>query len=415
MTTFDRNFSLRDMAIPGDPIYLDYHSTTPVMPEVFEAMRPFFLEKIGNASSRSHAFGWQAAEAVDLARASAAGLLDVPPGEITFTSGATESINFLLKGMARSLSTRGRHIVTCATEHPAVLDTLEVLARDGYDVSILEPERDGRIDTDRFAAALRPDTIIASVMWANNETGVIAPMDAIAGICKERGIMLISDATQAVGKITVQPKAIGVDAIALSAHKFYGPKGVGAVWVDPAWLRYKPDPLLHGGGHERGLRSGTLNVPGIVGLGAAAALRAARMEDDARRICALRDRLESRILAGCPETAVNGGDVARLPTVTNLMVRFTESQAVMSRFRHRLAISSGSACSSANPEPSHVLRAMGLSPAEAKASYRFSLGAMTTEAEVDAAADLFIAAVTAHRAESPVWQMFRRGMDVSDW
>jgi cysteine desulfurase len=415
MTNFDRNFSLRDMAIPGDPIYLDYHSTTPLLPEVFEAMRPYFLEKFGNASSRSHAFGWQAAEAVDQARASVASLLDVPPGEITFTSGATEGINFLLKGMARGLSARGRHIVTCAAEHPAVLDTLDVLARDGYEVSILMPERDGRLDIDRFTAALRPDTIIASVMWANNETGVISPMESLAKVCRERGVMLISDATQAVGKITVHPKAIGVDAIALSAHKFYGPKGVGAVWVDPAWLRYKPAPLLHGGGHERGLRSGTLNVPGIVGLGAAAALRAARMEDDARRIGALRDRLEARILAACPETVVNGLGAARLPTATNLMVRFTESQAAMSRFRHRLAISSGSACSSANPEPSHVLRAMGLSVAEAKASYRFSLGAMTTEAEVDAAADLFAAAVTAHRAESPVWQMFTQGLDVSDW
>jgi cysteine desulfurase len=227
--------------------------------------------------------------------------------------------------------------------------------------------------------------------------------------------MLVSDATQAVSKIPVHPKAIGIDAIAFSAHKFYGPKGIGAVWLDPAWLRYKPMPLLHGGGHERGLRSGTLNVPGIVGLGAAAALRSARMEEDALRMSTLRDRLEARILAECPETAVNGRGADRLPTVTNLMVRFTESQAVMSRFRHRLAISSGSACSSANPEPSHVLRAMGLSVAEARASYRFSLGAQTTEAEVDAAADLFVAAVTAHRAESPVWQMFNQGLDVSDW
>ena len=227
--------------------------------------------------------------------------------------------------------------------------------------------------------------------------------------------MLISDATQAVGKIQVHPKAIGVDAIALSAHKFYGPKGIGAVWLDPAWLRYKPMPLVHGGGHERGLRSGTLNVPGIVGLGAAAALRTSRMDEDARRIGDLRDRLEGRILAACPETVVNGGDAPRLPTATNLMVRFTESQAVMSRFRHRLAISSGSACSSANPEPSHVLQAMGLTPAEARASYRFSLGALTTEAEVDAAAELFSAAVASRRAESPVWQMFCQGLDVSDW
>lgn len=403
--------------MPADqrPIYLDYHSTTPVLPEVFEAMRPYFTDLFGNASSRSHAFGWTASEAVELARQQVADLLHVPAVGLFFTSGATEGLNFLCKSLPLAMAGKGRHILTTRVEHPAVLDSLAAMETEGFDVTYLPVDGSGQLDPAVFESAIRPDTILAVVMWANNETGVIFPMARLGAICRSAGIPMVSDATQAAGKIPVHPASVGVDAVAVSAHKFYGPKGVGAVYIDPALVRYKPKPLLHGGGHERHLRSGTLNVPGIVGMGRAAALRTEFMTSNAARIGQLRDRLETAILEACPETRINGHFSDRLPTVTNLMVRFTESQAVMSRFRHRLAIASGSACSSADPEPSHVLRAMGLTLSEAKASFRFSLGVPTTPEEIDRAVSIFTAAVEADRAESPLWQMFRKGVDLGDW
>lgn len=401
--------------MPSDPIYLDFHATTPVLPEVFEAMRPYFTTHFGNAASRSHAFGWRAAEAVDLSRHQVADLLGVPSGDILFTSGATEGINFLVKSLGRALAYKGRHIVSVQTEHPAVLDSLAALTREGFQVTLLGVDAGGRLDLKAFAAALRQDTIMAVIMWANNETGVIHPMDDLGAFCRDAGVLLISDATQAVGKIPVQPISCGVQALAFSAHKIYGPKGVGAVYLHPTIRRYKPEPLLHGGGHEGHLRSGTLNVPGIVGLGATAAHCRANMLAEGPRLASLRDQLEASLLQGCPEARINGDLFDRLPTVTNILLRFTESQAVMSKFRSRLAISSGSACSSADPSPSHVLLAMGLSQAEARASFRFSLGVPTSEAEVDAAAAMFIEAVAAYRADSPVWQMHLQGLEIREW
>ncbi len=397
------------------PIYLDYHATTPVLPEVLEAMLPFFTEMFGNAASRSHAYGWQALEAVDLARKQVADLVHVESKDVYFTSGSTEGLNFAIKSMADALSAKGKHIISVKTEHPAVLDPLLWLKKKGFEITLLEVDKDGQIDPEKVQQSIRPDTILAAFMWANNETGVIHPMQEMGRICKSKGVILVSDATQAAGKIVVDPQANDVDIITLSGHKMYGPKGIGAMYVNRDLLRYKPEPLLHGGGHEHGLRSGTLNVPGIVGLGAAAHHRTKHLAEEQARLQALQDRFEKGILDQIEAVQVNGGAVRRLPSVSNIMVRFVDSQAVMSSFRHQLAISSGSACSSANPEPSHVLRAMGLSDAAAKASFRFSFGAMTMEEQVDRALGILLAAIEKYRSESPVWQMYKQGLDVSAW
>jgi cysteine desulfurase len=400
------------MASPTKPIYLDYHATTPVDHSVIEAMMPWFTEHFGNPASRSHTAGWQASEAVEIARSQVAALLYSDPQNIIFTSGSTEGLNMAIKGLAETAGKEKKHIISLTTEHHAVLDPLEWLQRKGYEITLLSVGEDGLLDPERLTRAIRNDTIMVIVMWANNETGVIQPIKSIGAICKQAGIPLISDATQAIGKIPVDPMENGVDIIALSAHKFYGPKGVGALYINPA-LKIKPAALIHGGGHERGFRSGTLNVPGIVGLGAAAHLRQLQKDTDATIISNYRDHFESLIMSSLEEVSINGTTEQRLSTVSNLKVRYVDSQAVMNRFRSQLAISSGSACSSAHPEPSHVLMAMGLTDAEAKGSFRISFGVPSTLEEITRAAELLIKAIKEERSQSPVWQMFKQGIDLS--
>ncbi|HJW29901.1 MAG TPA: cysteine desulfurase family protein [Saprospiraceae bacterium] len=400
------------MSRPAGPIYLDYHATTPVDLRVIEAMLPYFDVRFGNAASRSHSFGWQAEEAVKIARQQIANLLMVDSRDLVFTSGATEGLNFLIKGIADASEKKGRHIITIATEHHAVLDIMPWLEKKGFEVTMLPVKPDGTIDPDLLKSRIRKDTILLAAMWANNETGLIQDIPAIAKICRDAGVPLICDATQAVGKIEVHPLEAGIDMMVCSAHKFYGPKGIGVVYIDPK-LKVKPTPLLHGGGHEHGYRSGTLNVPGIVGMGEASKFANADLGFSIERIKGLRDKFEQKVLTEVEEVRINGNVDHRLPTVTNLCVPFTDSQAVMTKFRSKLAISSGSACSSADPAPSHVLLAMGLNEAEAKASYRISFGRPTTEEEVETAAGLFIQAVKEYRSQNPVWQMHRQGMDVS--
>lgn len=403
---------LYGVSASAKPIYLDYHATTPVDPRVLEAMLPWFTDHFGNPASRSHSFGWQADEAVQIARAQVASLLNGDSKDIIFTSGSTEGLNMAVKGLAEASVQIGKHIVTVATEHHAVLDPVEWLKRKGYEVTILPVGSDGLVDTDQLRNSIRKDTVMAIIMWANNETGVIQDMKAIGAITRDAGVPLICDATQAAGKLEIDPAANNVDILSLSGHKMYGPKGIGTLWINPT-IRVKPAALIHGGGHERGYRSGTLNVPGIVGLGAAAGLRQQNLNADGPGIRKLRDQFEQKILFALEEVSVNGHQQKRLSTVSNLRVRFVDSQAVMTRFRTQLAISSGSACSSANPEPSHVLLAMGLTPTEAKGSFRISFGVPTTAEEIEQAARIFIAAIEAERAQSPVWQMFKQGIDVS--
>ncbi len=400
------------MSLPQTPVYLDYHATTPVDARVLESMLPWFTRYFGNPASRSHAYGWQASEAVEIARSQVADLLHTDSKSIIFTSGSTEGLNMAIKGLAETSHHIGKHIITVATEHHAVLDTVDWLNRKGYEISILPVDINGSLDTEQLRNAIRNDTIMVIVMWANNETGVLQDIREIGFICHQAGVPLICDATQAAGKIDIDISHIPVDILTISAHKMYGPKGVGALYINPS-IKVKPAALIHGGGHERGYRSGTLNVPGIVGLGTASALRKKHLLLDRDRIHQHRDQFEKTILTSLEEVDVNGHVYDRLHTVSNLKVRFVDSQAVMSRFRSNLAISSGSACSSANPEPSHVLLAMGLTPAEAKSSFRISLGVPTTLAEIESAAMIFVEAVEAERAQSPVWQMFKQGIDVS--
>ena len=394
------------------PVYLDYHATTPVDARVLESMLPWFTRDFGNPASRSHVYGWKASEAVEIARSQVADLLNTDSKSIIFTSGSTEGLNMAIKGLAENSGHIGKHIITVATEHHAVLDTIDWLNRKGYELSILPVDGNGILDIEHLRNTIRNDTIMVIVMWANNETGVVQDIKEIGLLCHQAGVPLVCDATQAAGKIDIDLVKIPVGMLAISAHKMYGPKGVGALYINPS-MKVKPAALIHGGGHERGYRSGTLNVPGIVGLGSASALRKENLLGDRDRLLQLRDQFEKSILAALEEVSANGHVCDRLHTVSNLKVRFVDSQAVMSRFRSDLAISSGSACSSANPEPSHVLLAMGLTPAEAKGSFRISLGVPTTLAEIEIAARIFIEAVEAERAQSPVWQMFKQGIDVS--
>lgn len=390
-------------------IYMDYNATTPCDARVVEVMLPYFSEKFGNAASRSHSFGWEAEDAVDLARERVSDLLGVESKEIVFTSGATEAINLAIKGVWEAYQRKGMHIVTVKTEHKAVLDTCKALERKGAEITWLGVDGEGLIDLEELAAAIRPDTVLVAVMWANNETGVIQPMEHIAQICAEREVLLFSDATQAVGKIVVRPKETGVHLLACSAHKLYGPKGVGALYVCLTSPRVKVAPQVHGGGHERGMRSGTLNVPGIVGFGKACEIAKEEMESEASRLATLRDRLETRLLC-IEESHVNGSRTNRLPHVSNMSFRCVEGEKLMGTFNQKLAVSSGSACTSASLEPSHVLRAMGLGDELAHASLRFSLGRFTTEEEVERACELVEKGVQALRSVSPVWEMYKEGL-----
>ena len=391
-------------------IYLDHASTTPVAEPVLAAMLPYFREHPGNAHSRSHAAGWTAAQAVDAARNQVAELLACRAEELTFTSGSTEAIYLALHGVAERYAQRGRHLVSTTVEHSAVLAACEALEDRGHEVTYVTPDSDGLVSPKAVAAALRPDTTLCAVLWGNNETGVLQDMRGIGEICCANGTLLFADATQVVGKLPCYPRAAGVDLLALSAHKFYGPKGVGALYASAEAPRVSLRPIVSGGGQEAGLRGGTLNVPGIVGLGAAAVLAKAEMAADAQRLQRLRDDMERRLTQTLPETIVNGAAAPRLPHISNVTFRFTEAEALLSKLQRRLSVSTGSACSSADLEPSHVLTEMGLSREDAKAAVRISLGRDTTAAHIDAACESLIAAVPALRAESPTWELHEAGV-----
>jgi cysteine desulfurase len=392
------------------PIYMDYHATTPVDPRVLEAMLPYFCEKFGNAASKSHSFGWAAEEAVEEAREQVAGLIGASAREIVWTSGATESDNLAVKGVAQFHRAKGKHLVTCATEHKAVLDSMHALERDGFEVTVLPVERDGRVDPGRVKAALRPDTTLVSIMHANNESGVIHPVEEIGRVTRAAGVLFHCDAVQSIGRVPFDVEAVGADLVSLSAHKMYGPKGVGALYV-----RRKPRARLaaqmDGGGHERGHRSGTLNVPGIVGFGKAAELARAEREAEAGRVLALRERLRKGIEAGLDLVTLNGSLEHRLPGNLNLSFAYVEGEALMMAIKD-VAVSSGSACTSASLEPSYVLRAMGVPDDLAHSSIRFGLGRFNTEEEVDHVVGLVIAKVKRLREMSPLYEMVREGVDL---
>lgn len=393
-------------------IYLDNNATTPCDPRVVEAMLPYFYEHPGNAASRSHPFGWVAEEAVDYAREQVASLIQVEPKEIIFTSGATESDNLALKGVYEMYKRKGNHIITVRTEHKAVLDSCDHLEKQGAEITYLNVQNDGRVDLAELEAAIKPSTILVSVMWANNETGVIQPMKEIGDICAKHGVLFFSDATQAVGKIPVDPKATGVHIMAFTAHKMYGPKGVGALYVSRKNPRVKVTAQMDGGGHERGMRSGTLNVPGIVGFGKATELARKEMAQDAERLSKLRDRLQEGLMA-LEETVINGNVDHRMPHVTNISFKHVEGEGLMMTFNQTIALSSGSACTSASLEPSYVLVSMGLGDDLAHSSLRLSLGRFSTDQDVDEAISLISAGVNHMRELSPIWEMYKEGVDLS--
>lgn len=381
------------------PVYLDYNATTPCDSRVVEAMVPWFTTHFGNAASRTHVYGWQAAEAVDYAREQVARLIGSEPKELVFTSGATEAVNLAIKGVFDSYAFKGNHIITCVTEHKAVLDTCAHIEKMGAEITYLPVNEQGLIDINELKAAIKPATILVAIMYANNETGVIQPVREISRVAKEAGVLFFSDATQAVGKIPVDIMADGIDLMAFSAHKLYGPKGVGALYVRRKNPRVKLSAQMDGGGHERGMRSGTLNVPGIVGFGKAAELCWQQMEEDGKKLQALRDKLELALLQ-TEATAVNGSREFRLPHVTNISFQYAEGEALMMGFNKDIAVASGSACTSASLEPSHVLKALGLEDDVARSSLRFSLGRFTTEAEIDYAVNIVTAMVNKLRNEN---------------
>lgn len=364
------------------PIYLDYNATTPCDPRVVDAMLPFFNTHFGNAASKSHAFGWYAEEAVQFAREQVGSLIGADPQEIIFTSGATESVNLAIRGYAEANATRGRHIITVATEHKAVLDVCEYLATQGYDVSVLPVDSHGMISVEQLESALRRDTLLVAAMYANNETGVVFPVREIGALLKSRGIAFFTDATQAVGKIPVDVQADGIDMMAFSAHKLYGPKGVGCLYVRKKNPKVELSPLQYGGGHERKMRSGTLNVPGIVGMGKAAEICSQLMAAESQRLSALRNRLEEMLLQ-YPFVKSNVEVENRLNHVANLRFECRDGDQLLKKVSKHIALSSGSACSSVSVSPSHVLTAMGLSEEDALRSIRFSMGRFTTSDELN--------------------------------
>ena len=393
------------------PIYMDYHATTPVDPRVLEAMLPYFRDEFGNAASKSHAFGWKAEEAVEAAREELARLVGASGKEIVWTSGATESDNLAIKGAAQFYASKGKHLVTCKTEHKAVLDSMHALERQGYEVTFLDVERDGRVDPARVKAALRKDTVLVSIMHVNNETGVVHPIEEIGRIAREAGVLFHCDAVQGVGKLPFDVERVNADLVSISAHKMYGPKGVGALYV-----RRKPRVRLtaqmDGGGHERGFRSGTLNVTGIVGMGKAAELARLEGEAEASQVLALRERLRKGLLAGLDLLIVNGSLEHRVPGNLNVSFAYVEGEALMMAIKD-VAVSSGSACTSASLEPSYVLRAMGVSEDLAHSSIRFGLGRFNTEEEVDHVIRLVVEKVKKLREMSPLYEMVKEGVDLS--
>lgn len=383
------------------PIYLDNNATTPVDPRVLDAMLPYFREEFGNAASRGHRFGYEAEKAVDRARRQVGDLIGASAREIVWTSGATEADNLAIQGALAHYADRGNHVVSCPTEHKAVLDTLRALEAAGRArVTWLDPGPAGRVEADQVREALTDETVLVALMAANNEIGTLHPLAEIGAACKERGVLFFSDAAQAAGKIPLDVEAMGIDLLALSAHKFYGPKGAGALYVRRRRPTVKLAPLLHGGGHERGMRSGTLNVPGIVGMGEAARIAKAELPAEAARLAAMRDRFEAAVLEGLDEVRVNGDRDHRLPGTTNLGFGYVEGESLMMAMK-ALAVSSGAACTSASLEFSHVLEALGLDHDAAGASLRFCFGRFNEEGDVDAAVRETLAAVERLRALSP--------------
>lgn len=393
------------------PIYLDNNATTPCDPRVVEAMLPYFTQSFGNAASRNHPFGWQAEEAVDYAREQIAQLIGADPKEIILTSGATEADNLAIKGVYEMYASKGNHIITAVTEHKAVLDTCKHLEKLGAEVTYLKVNNDGLIDLAELEAAMKPTTILVAIMYANNEVGVIQPVKEIAAIAKKHGALFFTDGVQAVGKIPVDVIKDGIDLMAFSAHKMYGPKGVGALYVRRKNPRVKVTAQMDGGGHERGMRSGTLNVPGIVGFGKACELCRLEMEADSQRISVLRDKLENGLLQ-LEEAYVNGSREHRLPHVCNISFKYVEGEGLMMGFNKSIALSSGSACTSASLEPSYVLKALGLGDDLAHSSLRFGLGRFTTEEQIDYTIKAISDTVLKLREMSPLWEMYKEGVDM---
>ena len=392
-------------------IYLDNNATTPCDPRVVEAMLPYYTQHFGNAASRNHPFGWAAESGVDKARDQIAALISVDPREIIFTSGATEADNLALKGVFEMYSRKGNHIITLKTEHKAVLDSCKKIEKLGGEVTYLDVNREGLVDLGQLEAAITDKTILVSIMFANNETGVIQPMKEIGEICAKKGVLFMSDATQAVGKIPVNPKELGIHLMAFTGHKMYGPKGVGCLFVNRKNPRVKVTAQMDGGGHERGMRSGTLNVPSIVGFGKAAELCMQEMEAESKRLSALRDRLETE-LSKIEEVYLNGSKEHRMPHVTNLSFKHVEGEGLMMTFNQNIGVSSGSACTSASLEPSYVLIALGLGDDLAHSSLRLSLGRFNTDADVDAAIEQISKGVNHMRDLSPIWEMYKEGIDL---
>ena len=394
------------------PIYLDNNATTPMDPRVLEAMTPFFLNHFGNAASRNHPFGWEAEEAVDYAREQVAKLIGADPKEIIFTSGATEADNLGLKGVFEMYASKGNHIITATTEHKAVLDTCKHIEKQGGEVTYLTVNPDGLIDLAVLEASIKPTTIAIAIMYANNEIGTVMPMKEISAIARKHGVLVFTDGTQAVGKIPVDVNKDGIDLMAFTAHKMYGPKGVGALYVRRKNPRVKVTAQMDGGGHERGMRSGTLNVPGIVGFGKACELCMLEMEADTKKIVKLRDKLETELLK-LEEAYVNGSREHRLPHVANISFKHVEGEGLLMGFNKNIALSSGSACTSASLEPSYVLKALGLGDDLAHSSLRFGLSRFTTEEEIDYTIKSISDTVLKLREMSPLWEMYKEGIDLN--
>ena len=392
------------------PLYMDNHATTPMDPRVLDAMLPFFTNKFGNAASRNHSFGWEAEKAVDAAREQIAKLIGSTAKEIIFTSGATESDNLAIKGIAERYRERGNRVITQVTEHKAVLDTCSHLEKQGYRVTYLPVNADGLIEMDDLERGIDDQTLLVSIMFANNEIGVIQPIEEIGKLCRERGVLFHTDAVQAVGKVPVDVNAMNIDLLSLSAHKIYGPKGVGALYVRRLNPRVQLAAQIDGGGHERGMRSGTLNVPGIVGLGKACEIARLEMAEEAAKLIALRDRLQEKLEAGLDLIHVNGTMKHHLPGNLNVSFLHVEGESLLMGLQD-IAVSSGSACTSATIEPSYVLRALGLSDDVADGSIRFGLGRFNTPAEVEYVADKVIDVVRKLREASPQYEMAKQGTD----
>ncbi|NBX26886.1 MAG: IscS subfamily cysteine desulfurase [Chitinophagia bacterium] len=394
------------------PIYLDNNATTPMDPRVLETMLPYFTDHFGNAASRNHPFGWAAEEAVDYAREQVASLIGADPKEIIFTSGATEADNLGIKGVFEMYASKGNHIITCTTEHKAVLDTCKHLEKLGAQVTYLEVLPDGMIDLDALEKAITDKTILIAIMYGNNEIGVVQPVKEISAIARKHNVLFFTDGTQAVGKIPVDVIADGIDLMAFTAHKMYGPKGIGALYVRRKNPRVKVTAQMDGGGHERSMRSGTLNVPGIVGFGKAAELCKQEMAAEAARLSILRDKLENTLLQ-LEEAYLNGHKENRLPHTTNISFKYVEGEGLLMGFNKNIALSSGSACTSASLEPSYVLKALGLGDDLAHSSLRFGLGRFTTEEQIDYTIKAISDTVNKLREMSPLWEMFKEGIDLN--